>query len=83
MNFRPLNDDVADAALIDLAQQLREGDVLRRGALPRILEQREQCEQQEDNDHPEGEIAQIGVHQASLPAARNIAAMCFVLMSKP
>ena len=32
---------------------------------PGILEQREQREQQQDDDHPEGEVAQIGVHPVS------------------
>jgi hypothetical protein len=48
--------------LIDLVQQLRERDVLRGGALARILEQSEQRQQQQDDDHPECEVAQIGVH---------------------
>ena len=65
MDFRPLDHDVAHAALIDLGQQLRERDVLRGGALTRILEEREQRQQQQDDDHPEGEIAEISVHQAS------------------
>ena len=62
MDLRALDQNVAHAALLDLVEQLREGDVLRRRALARILEQREQRQQQEDDDHPEGEIAQIGVH---------------------
>jgi hypothetical protein len=56
--------------LIDLAQKLREGDVLRGGALTGILEEREQCQQQQDNNDPEGEIAQIRVHRSSFVAAR-------------
>jgi hypothetical protein len=43
------------------------------------LKQREQREQQQDDNHPEGEIAQIGVHQASLPAASGAVA---VIMAK-
>ena len=35
VDFRPLDQDVAHAALIDLVQELREGDVLRGGALAR------------------------------------------------
>ena len=65
VDVRPLDHDVAHAALIDLGQQLRERDVLRGGALARILEKREQRQQQQDDDHPEGEIAEISVHQAS------------------
>src|SRR5262249_23928505 len=52
----------ADVTLIDLVEKLGEGDFLGLGALAGILEQREQREQQRDNDNPEGEIAQIGVH---------------------
>ncbi len=33
--------------------------------LTRVLEQREQRQQQQNDDHPEGEIAQIGVHPES------------------
>ena len=29
---------------------------------PGVLEQREKREQQQNDDHPEGEIAQVGVH---------------------
>src|SRR5277367_4661902 len=57
-------------ALVDLAQQLRERDVLRRRALTWILEQREERQQQQDDDDPEGEIAQIGVHRFSFVVAR-------------
>ena len=42
MDIRTLDDNVANMTLIDLAQQLRERDVLRGRALPGILEQREQ-----------------------------------------
>ena len=55
--------------------QLRERDILRGRPLTRILEEREQCQQQQDNNDPEGEIAQIGVHRTSFVAAR-IAALC-------
>ena len=66
MNLRPLDHDVAHAALIDLVEKPREGDVVRDRALARILEQREQRQQQQNNDHPEREVAQIGVHLAIL-----------------
>src|SRR5262249_41497988 len=42
-----------------------ERDVMRGGALARVLEQCEKGEQKQDDDHPQGEIAQIGVHPAS------------------
>ncbi len=62
VNFRPLNHDVADMALVDFGQKLRKRDILRGRALTGILEEREQRQQQQDNDDPEGEIAQVGVH---------------------
>jgi hypothetical protein len=62
VDLRTLDDDVAHAALIDLGQELREGDVLGGGALAGVLEEREQRQQQQDDDHPQGEIAKIGVH---------------------
>jgi hypothetical protein len=75
MDFRPLDDDVANLVLIDLGQQLRERDVLRGRTLARVLEERKQCQQQQNNNNPEGEIAQIGVHRSSFVVAR-IAALC-------
>ncbi len=83
VDIRPLDDDVANLVLIDLAQQLREGDFLRGSALTRILEERKQCQQQQNNNYPEGEIAQIGVHRSSFVVAR-IAALCpWVLFLRP
>src|SRR5262245_60804952 len=65
MNLRSLNHDIADAALIHLIEELREGDVLRGSALTRVLKQGEESKQEQDNDHPQGEIAQIGIHALS------------------
>jgi hypothetical protein len=70
VDFRSLDDDVANVVLIDLGQELRERDILRGRALTRILEEREQCQQQQNYDNPEGEIAQIGVHRSSFVVAR-------------
>ena len=70
VNFRPLDHDVAHASLVDLVEQLRERDVLRGGPLPLTLEQGEQCEQQQDDDDPQGKVTKIGVHSASLSARR-------------
>jgi len=61
-----LDHDVAHPALVDIAEQLRERDVLRGGVLAGILEQREQRQQQQQNDHPKGEIAEVGIHRMSL-----------------
>jgi hypothetical protein len=66
MDFLALDDDVADLAGINVIEQLRERDVLRNRALPRVLEYREKRQQQQDDNHPEGEIAQIGIHPATL-----------------
>ena len=65
VDFRTLDEDVAHAALIDLVEQLREGNVLRGRVLAGILEQREQRQQQQDDNDPQGEIPQIGVHRMS------------------
>src|SRR5262249_7513679 len=62
VDVRPLDHDVSNAILINLAEQLGERDVLRGRALTGVLEEREQRQQQQDNDDPEGEVAQIGVH---------------------
>jgi hypothetical protein len=66
VDFRPLNDNVFHPAVIDVAEQLREADLLRTGIVARILKQREQRQQQQNDDDPQGEIAQIGVHLDSL-----------------
>ncbi len=77
VDFRSLDQNVAHAALINLGQQLGEGNILGRRALSRILEQGEQREQQQNDDHPKGEIAQIGVHPVSFLAAGDTAARSY------
>src|SRR5262249_2366590 len=77
VNFRALDQNVANATLIHFIQQLRKGNVLRRGALARILEQGEQRQQQENDDHPKGEVAQIGVHPVSFTAVGRSAACSY------
>jgi hypothetical protein len=67
----PLDQHVTDAALVDLVEQLRERNVLGRRALAGILEQREQSEQEQDNDDPEREITEIGVHPVSSAPVRS------------
>ena len=62
MDVRPLDHHIAHAALVNLVEQLREGDVRRNRTLTWILEYREEREQQQNDDHPEGEVSQIGVH---------------------
>jgi len=51
-----------DAALADFLQEGRERDVVRPPALAGALEQLEQGDQQERDDHPQSEVAEIGVH---------------------
>ena len=75
VDIRPLDHDVANMALINFAEELRERDILRGRALTRILEEREQRQQQQNDNDPEGEIPQIGVHRSSFVVAR-IAALC-------
>jgi hypothetical protein len=66
VDFRTLDHHIAHPALIDLAQKLRERDFLRLRARTLSLKQLEQSKEQKNDDHPEGEIAQIGIHRASL-----------------
>src|SRR5262249_6290888 len=62
VNLRALDHDLLDPILIDLVQKLREGDFGRLRALARILEHREQGQEQQDDNDPQREIPQIGVH---------------------
>jgi hypothetical protein len=62
-----LDGHVADATAIGLGEELREGQVRGPGPLLRALEEREQGQQQEDDDHPQGQVAEIGVHRVSIP----------------
>jgi hypothetical protein len=48
-----------DILAFDLGQKLRVGNLIRPGTLPRILEQVEQCDQQQADDDPDREIAEI------------------------
>jgi hypothetical protein len=66
VDFGTLDENIAHAALVDVIEQLRERDVLRSRMLARILEQGEQSKEQQDDDDPQGEIPQIGVHLKSL-----------------
>jgi hypothetical protein len=74
-----LDGHVADTAVIHLGQELRERNIRRGRARVRILEQREKGEQQKDDNHPEGEVAQVRVHPKSLedlPDAKRHPAAC-------
>src|SRR5262249_59930609 len=73
VDLRALDHDVADLAGVHVGEELGKRDVVRARPLTRVLEQREESEQEQDDNHPEGEIAQIGVHSTSLigaPASR-------------
>jgi hypothetical protein len=71
VNLGTLDYDIADVILINFGEELRERDVLRGGALTGILEKREQRQQQQNDNDPEGKIAQVRVHRSSFVAARN------------
>jgi hypothetical protein len=73
VDFGALNQYVAHAALINLAQESGKRNVRRVDALPRVLEQREERKQQESDDHPEGVILQLAVHPTSVLSARGAA----------
>ncbi len=54
--------NVTHLVLVDLVQQLTEGDVLRLSPLTGVLEQEDQRHHQKEDDHPEGEIPEIRIH---------------------
>ena len=62
----PWISDVAHAALIDLVEQLREGNVLEVVCWPGFWNSVNNAKQQQDDDDPQGEIPKIGVHRMSL-----------------
>ena len=62
-NVRARDGHVADMAAVDLVQQLAEQDFAARRLLGRALEQRDKRQHQQEDDHPEGKIAQIRVHR--------------------
>ncbi len=68
-NVRTRDGDVANVAAIDLGQQLAEHDFAAGRLLRRALEQSNQRQNQQEDDHPEGEISQIGVHR--IPIGRD------------
>src|SRR5208337_1346145 len=62
--------DVANVARIDVSEQLAERDLARRRLLARALEQRYKRQDQEENDHPQGEVAVVRVHRLSVTETR-------------
>ena len=56
------DDDAAHVALVDLADELRIGDIDACRPLSGVLEEVEQGDQDEPDDDPQGKIAEIGVH---------------------
>ena len=53
---------VANIALVDILQELAEGDLLRLRLAPRVLEQHDQRNDEKKNDDPEGEVPEIRIH---------------------
>src|SRR5713226_5916120 len=66
VDFRPLDHNIPHLALINVIEQLRKRNILRYRPLSGVLKNREQRQQQQNDDHPEGEIAQIGIHPTTL-----------------
>ena len=59
----PGDSDVMHLVGIDLVQQLAKGDVGRLLApIARVLEQKNQRHHEKEDDHPKGEVPEIGVH---------------------
>src|SRR5208337_1786974 len=57
--------NLADMALINLVQELAEGDVLRRHPLARVLKQHHKRNDEQDYDHPKHKIPEIRIHLRS------------------
>ena len=57
--------NLADMALINLVQELAEGDVLRRHPLARVLKQHHERNDEQDYDHPKCKIPEIRIHLRS------------------
>src|SRR5690606_14794129 len=57
--------DRIDAAGVDLAQELRIGNVARHAALLRRLEQVEERDQEDGDDRPEREVSVVRIHRVS------------------
>ena len=53
---------ILDVAALDLGEQLREADLVAADLHARALEQVEQGDQEEADEHPNGEVAEIRVH---------------------
>jgi hypothetical protein len=54
---------------VDLGQQLAERDVAARRLLRWALEQSDQRQDEQENDHPEGEVTKIRVHRFPIDSA--------------
>jgi hypothetical protein len=57
---------LADVTLVNFVKKLTEGNVLRRHALPRVLKQHNERDDQQDCDYPKGKIPEIRIHLRSL-----------------
>ena len=62
-NLRPRDGDVANVAGVGVAQELAEGDFARRSLLARALKQSHERQNEQEDNHPEGEISIVCVHR--------------------
>ena len=61
-NLRARDRDVANVAGVGVGQELAEGDLARRRLLARALEQGHERQNEQEDDHPQGEISIVCVH---------------------
>jgi hypothetical protein len=62
-DLRPGDHHVGDAPRIGLVQELAVGDVAAAAALPGVLEQRHERQDQKEDHHPQGEVAERRIHR--------------------
>ena len=65
-NLRARDRNVAHVAGVGVGQELAEGDLARRRFLARALEQSHERQNEQKDDHPEGEISIVCVHNLSV-----------------
>ena len=65
-NLRTGDRDVAHVARVGVGQELAEGDLARRRLLARALEQGHERQNEQKDDHPQGEISIVCVHNLSV-----------------
>jgi hypothetical protein len=66
----PGDHDIRDPSVVRVAEELAVGDVAAAAALAGVLEQRDERQDQQENDHPKGEVAKVRIHlSGSIPEA--------------